>query len=337
MRIAGRACGRVHVALSNSFGFGGNNCVLVFGDASAACSAMSGGTLFIDGVAFWAPTLPGWEAARAAFRGEARRSRRRSSARRRSSSRRPNGGARRTPSRSRSKSRRAAVRAAGRDAATLPSSSPRRTATSPSTTTCARRSRSEPTLISPTKFHNSVHNAAAGYWTIATGCHAAEHRADRLRRSFGAGLLEAASQCQADARPVLLVAYDVEAPGALASVTDSTGLLACAVVLSPRASERTRGRVRLVARRSTTRAAPIRSAAARSLAGNAMAGALPLLEAIATAGPGTDAGPLALPLTRSLALVLVARPGLPPRRGRHHDRRRQREFAASDGPHRRPP
>ena len=27
-------------------------------------------TLYIEGPAFWAPTLPGWEAARAAFRGE---------------------------------------------------------------------------------------------------------------------------------------------------------------------------------------------------------------------------------------------------------------------------
>ena len=27
--------------------------------------------LFIDAVALWAPTLPGWDAARAAFRGEA--------------------------------------------------------------------------------------------------------------------------------------------------------------------------------------------------------------------------------------------------------------------------
>ncbi|MDQ7975489.1 MAG: hypothetical protein REJ24_23120, partial [Rhodocyclaceae bacterium] len=27
-------------------------------------------TLYIEGVAFWAPTLPGWDVARAAFRGE---------------------------------------------------------------------------------------------------------------------------------------------------------------------------------------------------------------------------------------------------------------------------
>ena len=106
---------------------------------------------------------------------------------------------------------------------------------------------------------------------------------------------------------MLLVAVDVEAAGALASVTDSTGLLACALVISPRASERTVAAFDWSLVSTTTRAAPIRSPAARSLAGNAMAGALPLLEAIATTRPGTDAGPIALPLAPSLALVLVAR------------------------------
>ena len=31
----------------------------------------------------------------------------------------------------------------------------------------------DPRAISPTRFHNSVHNAAAGYWTIGAGCMAA--------------------------------------------------------------------------------------------------------------------------------------------------------------------
>ena len=167
---------------------------------------------------------------------------------------------------------------------------------------------SQPTLISPTKFHNSVHNAAAGYWTIATGCHEASTALTAFDASFGAGLLEAARQCQADARPVLLVAFDVEATGALASVTKSAGLLACAFVLAPRASERTVAAFDWSLATGTGGAAPIRSAAAQGLGGNAMAGALPLLEAIATGAPGADAGSITLPLARSLALALVARP-----------------------------
>jgi len=153
-----------------------------------------------------------------------------------------------------------------------------------------------------------VHNAAAGYWTIGTDCHEASTALSAFDESFGAGLLEAATQCLAEARPVLLVAVDVEAAGALASVTDSAGLLACAVVLAPRASERTVAAFDWSLVSTATRAAPIRSAAARSLAGNAMSGALPLLEAIATGPSGADGDPLALPLTRSLALVLVPRP-----------------------------
>jgi len=266
-----------------------------------------GGTLFIDGIAFWAPTLPGWEAARAAFRGE--------SAPLATPAKRPAPEILAPAERRRAPDTVAlalevaagAVRESGLDAATLPSIFTSAHGDLAVNDYMCSTLASEPTLISPTKFHNSVHNAAAGYWTMATGCHEASTALTAFDASFGAGLLEAASQCQADARPVLLVAVDVEAPGALASVTESTGLLACALVLTPGPSERTMAAFDWSLVGATTRAAPIRSPAARSLAGNAMAGALPLLEAIAMAGPGTQDGPLALPLTRSLALVLVAR------------------------------
>ena len=264
------------------------------------------GSFAVDAVAFWSPTLPGWSHARAAFRDE--------EAPLATPVKRP------APDLLAAAERRrapdtvalalevaaAAVRASGRDAQSLPSVfASTHGDLAVSDYMCATLA-SSPTLISPTKFHNSVHNAAAGYWTMATGCHEASTALSAFDASFGAGLLEAASQCQADARPILLIAVDVEAAGALASVTDSIGLLACALVLSPRASERTVASFDWSLVSTATRAAPIRSPAARSLAGNAMSGALPLLEAIATARPGSNAGAIELPLTPSLALVLRA-------------------------------
>ena len=48
--------------------------------------------------------------------------------------------------------------------------------------------------ISPTRFHNSVHNAAAGYWTIGAGCMAAATAISAYDASFAQGLIEAAVQ-----------------------------------------------------------------------------------------------------------------------------------------------
>ena len=107
---------------------------------------------------------------------------------------------------------------------------------------------------------------------------------------------------------MLLVAFDVQSTGALASVVDSAGLLAAALVLAPVAGERTIAAVEWSLASGPTTAAPLRSAAARTLAGNAMAGALPLLEAIATLPPAGEGDvALALPLSPSLALALTAR------------------------------
>lgn len=92
-----------------------------------------------------------------------------------------------------------------------------------------------PAELSPTKFHNSVHNAPAGYWTIATHCHASSSAVSGGEESFGAGLLEAATLAVADDRDVLLASYDIAGTGPLGSMTSSTGAFAAALVLSPRA------------------------------------------------------------------------------------------------------
>jgi hypothetical protein len=66
--------------------------------------------------------------------------------------------------------------------------------------------------LSPTAFHNSVHNAASGYWSIATGCQGAIDSLCAYDDSFGSGLAEALLRCGHDGRDVLLVAYDLPPP-----------------------------------------------------------------------------------------------------------------------------
>lgn len=153
-----------------------------------------------------------------------------------------------------------------------------------------------PALMSPTKFHNSVHNAPAGYWTIATACLRPYTAVSAHAHTFGAGLLEALTQVAIERRPVLYVAYDIEARGPLRTLTASRGALAVALVLAPEPLAHA-GAVRLTTGLRTPRddATPLLSRdRVAALADNAMASALPLFEALAlrssrriahTAGP----------------------------------------------------
>jgi hypothetical protein len=87
--------------------------------------------------------------------------------------------------------------------------------------------------VSPTHFHNSVHNAAAGYWSIATGSHAPSTSLSANEASFAAGLLEAACQVNEEQRPVLLVAYDMPPPATLAPFCPVNAPFGVALVLTP--------------------------------------------------------------------------------------------------------
>lgn len=155
-----------------------------------------------------------------------------------------------------------------------------------------------PRDISPTKFHNSVHNAAAGYWTIGCRCHAGATAISAYQATFAQGLLEAALQLAGGADTVLLVAYDGPSWGPLARVSRSTGLLGLGLVLS---HDTDGAGVRLCATLEST-ATPVPRPESRwqQLAGNAMAPALVLVEALANRQRGCvlDAGPeLSLALT----------------------------------------
>jgi hypothetical protein len=87
--------------------------------------------------------------------------------------------------------------------------------------------------ISPTRFANSVHNAAAGYWSIGTGAMAESNVLCAFDASFAAGLLEALTQVAVDEEPVLLVAYDTEYPPPLHAKRPIPDAFGVALVLTP--------------------------------------------------------------------------------------------------------
>jgi hypothetical protein len=87
--------------------------------------------------------------------------------------------------------------------------------------------------ISPTQFHNSVLNAAAGYWSIATHSHAASTSLSAHDASFAAGLLEAATQVEVEGHPVLLVASDPLSPPTLHASRPLVAPFGVALLLVP--------------------------------------------------------------------------------------------------------
>lgn len=91
--------------------------------------------------------------------------------------------------------------------------------------------------LSPTRFHNSVHNAAAGYWSIATGAKTPISVLCAYDASFGAGLLEAITQVVADNVSTILIAVDTAYPEPLNHVRPIPDALGIAMVFSPTKTE----------------------------------------------------------------------------------------------------
>ena len=87
--------------------------------------------------------------------------------------------------------------------------------------------------LSPTRFHNSVHNAPAGYWSIATGATPPSNALCVFDASFAAGLLDALVQVVVDRRAVLLIAYDASYPQPLHAKRPIADAFAVALVLAP--------------------------------------------------------------------------------------------------------
>lgn len=140
--------------------------------------------------------------------------------------------------------------------------------------------------VSPTRFHNSVHNAPSGYWSIATGCMAPSTTLCAYDATFAAGLLEAATQAVTSGKPCMLLAYDTVFPAPLFVSRPIPYAMGVAMVLNPAKSAAARAALTL----------DLSSATATSMADEDLeklrmqipaARSLPLLQLLAEGKAGT--------------------------------------------------
>ncbi len=140
-------------------------------------------------------------------------------------------------------------------------------------------------LLSPTRFHNSVHNAAAGYWSIAAASHQPSTSIACYDKSVAAGLLEAATQAVVEDMPVLLVVYETPYPAPLARVQPTCAPFGAALLLTRIQSERSIAHLSLGLTTDGGSHPHLGGSLEALRQGNFAARILPLLRALAAAAP----------------------------------------------------
>jgi len=136
-----------------------------------------------------------------------------------------------------------AIAAAGLEAASLPSVFSASGGDGENCHAICEMLASDDRQISPTRFHNSVHNTAAGYWGIATGATTTSSVLSAFDASFGAGLLEALTQVVVDDTRTVLIACDTAYPEPLHSARPIPDAFGIALVLAPQRSARTLAKI----------------------------------------------------------------------------------------------
>ncbi len=159
--------------------------------------------------------------------------------------------------------------------------------------------------ISPTDFHNSVHNAPAGYWSIASRSHAPATSLSAFDASFSAGLLEAATLVSVEGRHVLLVAYDMPPPPTLHPCRPLPAAFAVALLLSPDPVQSPHTQIEITLNSDTQPLSQMDAAGLEALrTGNPAARVLPLLQLLAR----HTAGQVTLPAMHGQQLHLEVMP-----------------------------
>jgi hypothetical protein len=135
--------------------------------------------------------------------------------------------------------------------------------------------------ISPIDFHNSVHNAASGYWSIATNNHYSSISLSAYENTFPVALVESSVYCTFENKPTLLVAYDIPAPEPLSQVCSTTVSFGTVLLLTPAQTPRSIASLEIEISQTIERDTPISCKEIEGLPRkNPIARSLNLLEAL---------------------------------------------------------
>lgn len=153
--------------------------------------------------------------------------------------------------------------------------------------------------VSPTRFHNSVTNAPAGYWCMAVQSQAPSTSLSGFDASVGVGLIEAGVQAGTEHCSVLLVTHDAPFPEPLQGVRPMSAIFGAALVLAPVRSANSLARIEVAIEPTLHALTRLADAGLDSLrTGNPAARVLPLLAALAR----RKSGEVFLPYVHSQAL-----------------------------------
>lgn len=160
---------------------------------------------------------------------------------------------------------------------------------------------SDQPLVSPTKFHNSVHNAPVGYWSISQGARRSSNAVAGFLDTVPISLLEAATQCVTEQVPVLWASQDIASPEPFRMIADIPDACAFALLFLPDNHPAGAG----LGLALSEGAAPWPGLGTEALQllyqSNPTARLLPLLEALADKPDGAE---LTLPLGEAMSMTL---------------------------------
>ncbi|HEY0666073.1 MAG TPA: beta-ketoacyl synthase chain length factor [Gallionella sp.] len=141
--------------------------------------------------------------------------------------------------------------------------------------------------VSPTRFHNSVHNAPSGYWSIATKSMAPSTSLACYDESFAAGLIETSAQVLTTVEAAVLIAYDTPYPVPLHESRPISTAFGVALVLTRDRTERSLAMLEIGIHQQHDPCSPVEDARMEAIrVSSPAARSLPLLSALASRTAG---------------------------------------------------